>query len=505
MRAQNFAEENNYEKAYQKIDDGIDLIQSYSQEDKKGAKLSIQRLRANKLEMEGDEALENQNLDAAETKYGQAIYNYSEINRNEERKYLLKRNKLISASIAEQKGDFEAAKYAHQDIADASHKDSFERFNRQRANICQAKQLIIEDSLEKIPELLDDIEDYFGLPGLEAKHLNLLVDVYNSYKNGNLQDTGAILNRLDSLSNISDQADEFPFDYGHDIRPALVNILAAQRLKKVGVDSRLLEKLVNVSLQAVLSPNESKLEIDQWGIGDVGLQNRWRLRFPTHIVNRYEELNSKATVGDDMIGDGNYSDEAMGLLRLLEQSLEFAGDYFAYKSYGTEWQYKFTDNKDGRLTMGALRSFLNDEVMEERLWNDDVCELLDKEIIGESDVMELRNQFGHDRKPTITKEEYEAIDERINNIFSMIEREIPVMGEVVGQHRFGAYKVNVHWENATNWCYLNTDKDVELNEVYYLPTDFDIGEKVIDIDRSEIVPCSSDRALDNLMEYTSIS
>jgi hypothetical protein len=504
MRAQTLADNKGYDEAYEKIEDGIDLIESYSSNDIQSANLSIQRLKANKYEMKGDEALENKDLEQAETHYGRAIYNYTEIDRNNEREYLLKRNKLITASLAEQRGDYDAAKQAHENVAELAHNESFETFNLNRSQICKAKQLIIENSFSEVSDILNDMKDSRGLPMVEAQHLNLLVDVYNSYNIGELQNCGKVLNELNELPNISDVADEFPFEYGHDYRPALVNLLGAQRFKKAGVDENLLEKLIKVSLQSVLAPNQAKIEIDQWGIGNIGLYNEWRLRLPTHIVKRYEELNGKVAKGDDLLGEENYSDEALGLLRLLEQTLEFAGDYFAHRSYGADWQHKFTDHDDGRLTLGGLRSFLNDEVMEDRIWNEGVCDLLDKEIIEVKNVMELRNQFGHDRKPSINEEEYEEIDERINEIFSLIKSEIPVMCEVMGQHQLGGYKVKIHWENASNFCYLTTVKDLDQDEIYYLPTDYDIGEKVINSNESEIIKCSSNRALDNLREYTSI-
>jgi hypothetical protein len=499
LRAKHIAQKNEYQTAIEKVQNGIDYLKNYSGGDNSQSELYITRLQANKHELEGDKALENQDLDQAENKYGQAIYNYTEIDRTRERDYLLKRNKLITASLAEQRGDFEAAKQAHRNVADLADKQSFKNFNFSRARICESKQLIINESWEEVRNIMSELTQLKGLSGVEAKHLAIIVEAYDAYERGEMQDCGEILNQIDMLQNIGEVADEFPFEYGHDYRPALVNILAAQRLKAAGVDTNLLDELIEVSLSTVLAPNQAELEIDQWGIEDMRLRQQWRHRFPTHVVKRYEEIKTDAAIQEQ-----NYSDEALGLLRLLEQTLEFAGDYFANKQIGPEWQQNFANNDKGRLSLGALRDFLNDEVMKDRVWRDDVCELIDRNIIGVDDVIELRNQFGHDRKPHIEKNEYIGIKERVNEIFSRIASEIPVMGEVVGEHKLGAYRFTLHWENATDWCYLSIDKQIDHDAIYYLPPDLEMDEKVVQPDENNIIACSSERALNNLRDYTSI-
>lgn len=497
LQARQFVQNDEYQSAIEKIQNGIDYIKNYSETGGSQSEIYVTRLQANKLEIKGDKALENQDLNKAENKYGQAIYNYTEIDRHSERDYLRKRNQLITASLAEQRGDFEAAKQAHINVSDLADKQSFENFNLSRASICESKQMIINESWNEAQKTISDLTGSKGLSGVEARHLALIVEAYDVYKKGGMQDCGETLNQIDLLQDINDVASEFPFEYGHDYRPALVNILAAQRLKTAGVDTNLLDELIEVSLSTVLAPNQAELEIDQWGIEDMRLRQQWRHRFPTHIVKRYEEIKTDAAIQEQ-----NYSDEALGLLRLLEQTLEFASDYFANKQYGSNWQDNFANNNKGRLSFGALRDFLDNEVMKNRVWRDDVCGLIDESVIGVDDIIELRNQFGHDRKPHIEKNEYMKIKERVNEIFSRIASEIPVMGEVVGKHKLGAYRFTLHWENATDWCYLSTNKQLENGNVYYLPPELNIDEKVVKPNKDDLIACSSDRALDNLNDYT---
>lgn len=491
-------QQGNYISGINKLEKGIQIIDSYtkkgiSNEQKEFYKTRLQAL---KSEFEGDKALNNQDLPEANRNYGKAINKYQNINRESEVSYLLQRKGLITASLAEEKGDFDAAKTAHKNIADITFDNDFRQFNTSRATICEAKEALINGDWEIARDLTQEYTDTYGLSGAEADHLELLLDVLEAYEREHVQDIEMVFNRLERLPEIEEVADEFPFEYGHEYRPALANILATQRLQTLDVDTMFLDKLVEISISNVLAPEQAKQEIDQWGIADLGLRQQWQLTFPTHVVRRYQEIEAVAVTTNE-----NLSDQTLGLLRLLEQTLEFAGDYFAHQEIGPDWQHQFANNSEGRLDLGDLRDFLNTDVMRDRVWIDDVRDLLDEPIIDTDSMIGARNLFGHDRQSRLSREGYTKVRERVDEIFTRMASEIPILGEVSGKHNLGAYMFTLHWPHVTNWCYLSTNKDLDGKTIYYLPPDAAINERVVEVDAEDITPCSSNRVLNNLQDY----
>jgi tetratricopeptide (TPR) repeat protein len=500
IRGENKQQKGNHSGAIKELEKGINIIENYNIKIDTGDKnkeFYINRLKAKKCEIKGDKTLIKQNLEDCKKMYGMAIDKYQKINRESEVSYLLKRRGLITASLAEQRGDFDSAKVSHENVANLADDDSFASFNKSRATICEAKEELINGNLGLSRDLIDPHIDTFGLPGAEADHLELLLDVLDAYEKEEVQDVEKVFNRLESLPEIEEVAEQFPFEYGHEYRPALANILTAQRLQKIGVDKTLLEKLIDISLGDVLAPEQAKHEIDQWGIANLGLQQQWQQKLPTHVVRRYQEIEADAVTTNQ-----NLSDQTFGLFRLLEQTIEFSCDYFIHKDQGSNWQHNYTDQAEGKLTLGDLRNVLDIDIMNERVWIDEVIELLDKPILDSNSMLDARNLFGHDRQSHLSREGYNEVIERIEKIFTLLASEAPILGKVTDEHKMGPYIFELFWPNVTDWCYLSVEEELDTESVYYLPPNISVQDRVIEPDSDDIVQCSSNRVLNNLENHT---
>jgi hypothetical protein len=110
-RAERAYEDGDYEVAKETIIKGHDILNSLTDVQREGTKqYCVTRLSAKRHELNGDQSLSNHQLDTAKQSYGRAIAEYQDIGREDALLYLIQRRGLISASLAEQRGNFINAK-----------------------------------------------------------------------------------------------------------------------------------------------------------------------------------------------------------------------------------------------------------------------------------------------------------------------------------------------------------------------------------------------------------
>lgn len=290
---------------------------------------------------------------------------------------------------------------------------------------------------------------------------------------------------------------EFPFEYGHEYRPALATIFVCQQLRRHDIDRALLDELVVISLRDVLAPSLTRERIEVKGIDDISLDEQWKFRFPIHIIHRYLEIEI-----NELATRSNFVDQALALLKLLEQTLEFSSAYYCYLEFGPNWRDQFT-RSNSHLTYGDLRNMLNTSAFEDVLWTEAVIDLLDQPLLEFDDVIDIRNALSHDRRSRLSNDEYEDVKARVLEIFIQLSIEQPVFGEVRDRHTFGDYEFQIHWENMPKWCHLQTDADLDSSLLYYLPPEAVDENGWVQLDAHEIVPCRSNRVINNINEYLS--
>lgn len=480
------------------VAEGKSMIRALNEVQNEGTRgYCLNRLEAFRYELLGDQKLSKGQLETAKQNYGKAIHEYQTVEMDDRASYLIRRRSLITASLAEQKGDFSAAKNAHLNAAKTAQSEVFRSFNEARAGICEAKGAILNNELDRAADIIGEHIDRENIAGVEARHLNLLLKVLRSFGDGDVLDIAEVFNQLEDLRDIGQVSGEFPFEYGHEYRPAFANILAAQRLKKLDVDPILLDELIEISLRNVLAPEQAQRTIQEWGIDDIGLIERWKFNFPTHIVRRFQEIEAAEVNTRD-----NYSDQALALLRLLEQTLEFAADYHGSNKIGPDWQEKYSRNDEGLLSFESLRNFLNTNEMDDCVWTERVTDLIDEDMIDCTDLIDARNAISHDRRSMINESEYEEVKDRVETIFAMMSSDIPILGEIESEHELGAYIFNPHWENVRKWCYLRVEGDLNMDTVYYLPPGSLRNDSVAHLEREEIIRCTAERVIENLKRYT---
>ncbi|AJF24494.1 hypothetical protein SG26_01590 [Haloarcula sp. CBA1115] len=453
-----------------------------------------EQLNALEHEIHGDRELENQNLNSAYSHYGRAIGKYRQHGMNDECRYLKQRRNLIKASLAEQEGDFSGAQEAHEEIANITNDNNFKKFNKDRVQIIKAKKQLNQLNIEEAKSELPRQPEATNIAYAEAQHIGFLLHTITSYEDNEIQNIGAVLDKLQELPDLSEFDEQFPFEYGHDYRPAVVNTLAAQRLRKFDIDEQLLDGILSISVNEVLTPERAQDEILESGISDINIQHQWKQYFPTHIVRRYQEIREKEITGVD-----NYADEGLALLRLVEQTLDFIADYFIQQDLGPDWVYEFAD--DSRLTLGHLRDILNTEYMSEIVWCDTVRELLDEPLIGEDSLIDARNALGHDRRSRINFEEYEEIRNKTLVILTRMRSQIPALVSVSQRTRLGPYELQIHWENAKKAIRIQADASLEEGCKYYIPIEKATKGPIVDIPSDQILPVQSERTKDNLEQY----
>jgi hypothetical protein len=70
----------------------------------------------------------------------------------------------------------------------------------------------------------------------------------------------------------------------------------------------------------------------------------------------------------------------------------------------------------------------------------------------------------------------------------------PIIVEVIDQNELGPYLVAIHWGGPGSRSWVNTNAELEVGELYYLPPGSIKRSHIIDIPEEEIIACQKERA-----------
>jgi hypothetical protein len=491
--------------AIKELERGLKLVSQinfFSETDRTQTRKQLEAL---KHEYQADEYLQTQQLQAAKAELGQAIELYHQLGVEEAATYLKNRRRGLAASQAEQAGDYADAIEKHEAIADdLSDENSYGRFHQARGHICKIKTLVVERNIQTAREKLNKVEYRGGVAGDEIEYLKLLLSVLEDYENGSLSNMEAVLEKLDTLAPL-DKSDSLHIRYGHDYRPVFITLLSAQRLRQLDIDDSIPESLVDLSLKDVLRPTRVDQVIEQQGLSDIGLETQWKSEVPLFTLSQYQQAK-KDEAGK--IDSEDFKGVAESLTGLLEEFLEFIVAYEARLNYGSEWHDEI-GVPSGDPSLQPLVDALNKPIFENRPWIDSVRERLGTRtysdiVLPKKDgtIVDLRNDLAHNNISKLTQDEYLTLKEDIRAILDAAATEIPLLGRVVGKNAYGAYTIRCFRSGYDQEPEILTDAELSSTTIYYFPSDIMNGEDVVELDKSQIVPCQERRILESVGELT---
>lgn len=467
----------------------------------------LNRLEALKLEAEGDRMLSNQNLEQAVSNYGQAVGILNKINLDKQAEYLSKRRRTINAAIAEQDGNFIDAAEKHEIIVENSEDGAqFAKFHEARAKICRAKNSIIQWEFQTARSQISSIEIGWGNVNEETEYIDLLLNELDKYQNGRTSDINLILDKLRKLDSESDY--DLHVDFGHDYWPVFINIIAAQRLKQIdGIDKSISDTFIELSLTDVLQPNQVSQIASQRGLSDIQLDQQWMSRVPIFTLKQYQEVEKAEA---SKISADNYTDQVESLTGNLEQYLDFLVEYYGKLEYGQDWQPEISEGSEGP-SLGNLTDYLQNSLFDDLPWIEEVRGYIQKKKYSsivlpskDGDIVDLRNDLKHNNVNHLEEDNFEPIKSDIKNVFQETSVEIPILGKVLGQNKYGAYTVHFYIGGVKNKNEIMTDSELNVDEIYYFPPETLSSGPVDEIDAEKIVPSNATRVKEGIEKYGKI-
>lgn len=369
----------------------------------------------------------------------------------------------VAALLAERQGRFEEAADRYQEISGieefaSTHASS--QFYRIRAKICQAKVALLDEDFEMASQLLESIESTVSETRYEATDLALLVRLLQDFEEGVRTDIDEVWSKLSDYSQRVDW--EISFDY----RPAITAILAAQRLKTLGVDRDLLTGFIRIGIAESFSPESSADVASDTGLLDLNIDDAWRNNLPvyTHQSIGNIEIKEKNSI------TGDYSDIASRLLATLEKYLEVIVEFHG-SQYDSEWKQILTGDDEKELTLGDLTQFfLRAEFSELNLGcHSDVKSQLERSIIRGHSLVKIRNELDHGHIDSLPGDEYQDLKAAAMRIFELTAPEAPIIFRPTSKNSFGTntvYPSELFWSHPQKQTSIQTKNVLEVGKVY---------------------------------------
>lgn len=502
---QRLQEKREFSKAKRRLEEGFSMVDQfeYFEEHRDEKEYIKKRLQVFIHEVEGNRLLSNRELDLAGPEFGKAVGILNQLDRSEQATYFENRKRSVEAAKNEQRGNFETASNIHQSISDSmSDRNNYAQFHQARAKVCEAKKAMTQRKIESARNKLETIQFGWGITRDEIEYLNLILDELEEYESGGTSDIAETLNAVSGLS--LETNDDLYVSYGHNYQPLLVNILAAQRLTQFEIDESIPEILVEFSLDYILRPNQVEKFIQREGLSNLGLEDQWRETIPNFTLRQHQQdVRTEAS----KIDSGNFMNIADSITGTIEQYLGFIVEYHAHMEYGSDWQEKVHDGDDDP-ALAPLVMFLNKSLFDDLPWISTVRDILSREKYAdvvtqgkEGTLADLRNDFSHKNISHVNKETYEELKNDAEEIFAETAVEMPVLGEVQGQNRYGAYTIKLFQSSANNEVEVMTDMELDTGEVYYFPPETPEITPGDNLSSDTIVPCTSVRIQNAISDY----
>jgi tetratricopeptide (TPR) repeat protein len=509
-RMEHLRELREFDAAVETIEEGVrsaELFQDFSNDNSR--RWVEHRIRAMLAEVKGDRALSVDDFEEAEACYGTAIHELQSVNQNFDKSitYLKNRCSGIKAAFAEAAGDYERAANLYKSIEDETdYENVFVKFHRTRMFLCQVRDAIARRELTEARKCLERITYESGSLEAERMAIEFLLDVIDSYENGEETDIDESLQVMQRIAASADDAKAEDFGYGQDFRPAIIQILGAQRTKNIVGAKDILDHLVDVAIEDALKPNSVKELIDQKGIDRVGNTDHWKGRVPDFITRQLQEVVRKASGNRST---DNYKSQTEGLTGILEECTGIFVTYYAQRKHGEEWKENMTQS--GMVTLGDIENNLHRELFDDFSRIGEVRKLFSSTEFAdvvlsnkEGTIIDVRNDLDHNNKSFVSKAEYDRVKSHVESIISALSQDMPILGVVGEQNKYGAYSIETLRLNPIEQAEIITDKPLEQNRIYFFPPTI-TNDGNLHVENETILPCISEYIVESITTHSKAS
>lgn len=504
-------ERGDFESAVEELDDGIQSAEKFtdfgSEDDREWC---VTRMEALRHEVAGDMYLADREFETAKNSYGKAIGKLKQVIEDTDReiKFLKNRRSAINGSLNESEGKYRTAAENYEEIAErAVRYNSFVKFHKTRGRICRTKERLADRDLEGAQAQLGDITYEGGTLEDEITDIQFILEMLQTYAAEEVTDVDTVVDHLNHRTSDDTNHVDLDFGYDYDYRPAVIHLLAAQRLKSVIGDEDILDSIVDVAITEVLKPSTVESTVYQEGIRGLDPGRIQRENLPTFITRQLQDVERETQVKRP--GE-NYKAQAQNLTGILEECVEFAVAYHAKCEYGDNWADQIAP--DGNVTLRNLADFLNNDVLEDKQWADEVNYLFstvefDDIVLDskEGDIVDIRNDLDHSNVSFISKDEFDRIKEHVDSMLIALSRETPVIGVAGQPNAYGAYSIRLLRTGARNKVEIMVEDDLKENHIYYFPHTITSTNPGQNVDMENILQCKEEDIIESIRSHTDAS
>lgn len=410
----------------------------------------------------------------------------------------------VRAVLSEVNGDFEDAAKRHDEIAEDDRYSPGQQFvHGIRADVCRVKAKTREEKYEQALDILKQVNRRAEKLENETRELGILLRLLTNYKNEEVSDVSRSLNKI---SNQPDEAQStHPLDVEYDYTEPIVVVLALERLNQTDTPQKLLDSLLNLSVQRALTPKQDTDIVDETYLGDISIDRLWRERLPSIVLNRIERIQlDSATV------TGDYKSVTLLLAELLEFYLALLVEYHGKQYWGDSWRSELTTDSqsENNLSIGVLAQIFDSDAAEKIENSDDLHELYYSERAGFSELTEMRNRYDHAYEGSVSKDAFSTLQEWVFDFLRESVQDAPLIISVEGENAFGIYSIRLHWWRGQRQMLLETEASLEVGTFYYLPGEviLESNEQVSQkIDEENIFEIDDERVIDQIKELPKYS
>lgn len=450
-----------------------------------------QQVEALRFELMGRENARNGAFELAGDNFDQALSIYSKTGLDKPRANLYAIHQELQALSDELDLKFESASEIYNQVSEIYSKSLA---NQQKSNqisnisnICLAKHHIMNSRYDEAQATLGDIDNPNSEIVNQVNELNELMTILSAEHETQLRgeiSRGSVIKtkRVDGML-------EVEFYLGKSRYVAYVSIF----LRNYGFPSDLIDEMVELSLIDSLPPQpvdldrefESSASQEHNLLFGVLMEDFWQSKLPTHIHYRIEKLKI-----DEVTQAENFTSLSNEITITLEIFLVIICEFYSKRIYGEVAEEISPLNK---ATLYDLIQFLNGLPVDAIPTSEDLQELFSRED-DQRELHEIRNTGHHGGDIWISKPEYETIRDEIITIFRSLAPHCPIIIEVRDQNQFGFYLCLVHWGGIRKRAWLDTEKRLESNELYYVSPDVFGNNYLKSIPENSIFDCEAERA-----------
>lgn len=441
------------------------------------------------------ENIRNSAVDHARENIEKAIELYSQANLSKPQARIYARRQQLEGFIDELNLEFDHASEKYEIVSDiyseSLGEDDLASKYEDMTYICTSKSLLLN---RKPAEAIKHLKSCSGVDDQVANQVEALSEISNQLQNYNQGIVSS--SEIRPSDDIVVECVDGLLKAEYDLNETKSVIYAAQFLRQYGFSTDLIDSMIEIALKESFAPTpvETNLDHDKRVkerekdlLLNISLDEVWQSKLPAHIHYQIEKLKIQ-----EISITGDHSSLLKELTTTLEVFLVVVAEYYSGIVHD-EIHESISPIDDA--TLGQLVSFVQELPSDTLPIVDELKqEFSEDDLPKNRDIPETRNAGSHGSELRTTESAYEETKDKLIGIFRKIAPYSPVIVEVEDKNPFGPCVCILHWGGLKKRIWLDTDMELEIGDLYYLPPGEIDNDHIAKVEPESIIECRAERA-----------